>query len=694
MNLTSGHRSTIADDLTAARNRAFVGRREELTAFRAALSGAADGRPVHYLHGPGGIGKSMLLHRFAEESRSAGRTVIAIDCRSIAPKPEHFLAVARTALTEPDAVLLVDTFERCQGLQGWFWEEFLPQLPVGVVVAVAGRIPPDPRWSLDPGWAELLRVTRLKNLGAEDVVEFLRSRGVPDRLQQAVLTLTGGNPLSLMLAAALAVRDESITTGWKPGQDAVTVLLPRLTGDTPSARHRTALEVCAHAHVTSESLLRAVLGEDAPELFSWLREQPFIESSEAGLFPHDAVREILDADLRWRDPDGFADLHDRMRDYFLARLRSAPDAGLLQATGDLIYLYRRDGSMSRFHDWNGAGYAEELPFAPAHRQEILRLARAAEGGESAAIVGYWLDRRPECFRVYRATRTGRIVAFSAWLRLEHTDDEQMEGAEADPVVAAAWRHARSTGPLRAGEHLAVARFLISEDRYHRPSAPMTLIQWRFTGEMVRANRLAWSYVVVRDDGYWNGHLADVAMTPAAESPRVGDRPYAMFTHDWRIQPPELWLREKSAAMLTGRMMPAAQPSHDGDLAVLSRPDFDAAVRDALRALRRPHALADSPLHRSRLVREGGQDLRQVLLGAVESLRHERGGDKRHRALVATYVKGAPTQEAAATRLGVPFSTYRRHLTSAIDAVCDHLWRCELQGFGAVTALAQPATDAA
>jgi hypothetical protein len=43
---------------------------------------------------------------------------------------------------------------------------------------------------------------------------------------------------------------------------------------------------------------------------------------------------------------------------------------------------------------------------------------------------------------------------------------------------------------------------------------------------------------------------------------------------------------------------------------------------------------------------------------------------------------------------VPFSTYRRHLTSAIDAVCDHLWRCELQGFGAVTALAQPATDAA
>jgi hypothetical protein len=37
-----------------------------------------------------------------------------------------------------------------------------------------------------------------------------------------------------------------------------------------------------------------------------------------------------------------------------------------------------------------------------------------------------------------------------------------------------------------------------------------------------------------------------------------------------------------------------------ELLVLSRPEFDAAVRDALRALRRPQVLAENPLNRSRL----------------------------------------------------------------------------------------------
>ncbi|WP_030545820.1 hypothetical protein [Streptomyces exfoliatus] len=46
-------------------------------------------------------------------------------------------------------------------------------------------------------------------------------------------------------------------------------------------------------------------------------------------------------------------------------------------------------------------------------------------------------------------------------------------------------------------------------------------------------------------------------------------------------------------------------------AVLSRPEFDSAVRDALRALRRPDALAASPLSRSRLVLQNGGDLEEV-----------------------------------------------------------------------------------
>jgi hypothetical protein len=43
--------------------------------------------------------------------------------------------------------------------------------------------------------------------------------------------------------------------------------------------------------VTTESLLRAVVGDDAPELFAWIREQPFVEHCAEGVFLHDVVQE-------------------------------------------------------------------------------------------------------------------------------------------------------------------------------------------------------------------------------------------------------------------------------------------------------------------------------------------------------------------------------------------------------------------
>ena len=36
-------------------------------------------------------------------------------------------------------------------------------------------------------------------------------------------------------------------------------------------------------------------------LFEWLRGLSFVESGADGLFPHDLARDVLDADLRWRD---------------------------------------------------------------------------------------------------------------------------------------------------------------------------------------------------------------------------------------------------------------------------------------------------------------------------------------------------------------------------------------------------------
>jgi hypothetical protein len=48
-------------------------------------------------------------------------------------------------------------------------------------------------------------------------------------------------------------------------------------------------------------------------------------------------------------------------------------------------------------------------------------------------------------------------------------------------------------------------------------------------------------------------------------------------------------------------------------------------------------------------------------------------------VVATFLRGVPTQEAVAHRLGLPFSTYRRHLGRGIKLLCEELWRRELAG---------------
>ncbi|MEV0221768.1 ATP-binding protein [Streptomyces sp. NPDC050704] len=678
-----GDGGSLGDLVVAARDRAFAGRVAELALFRSSLAGDPGGSPVLYLHGPGGIGKSTLLRRFAREAREAGRLVVEVDGRTVSATPEDFEEAAGKAIGEPESVLLVDTFEHCQGLEHWLWENFLPRLPLGAIAIVAGRAAPDPRWVADPGWADLMKVVPLRNLARDDAAAFLRERGVPASAHQTLLSFTGGNPLALSLAAAVAVQQKTDGTpradDWSPGRDVIATLLPQLVGDPPSRHHRTALEVCAQADVTSEALLRAMMGEPAAEVFAWLRAQPFIESTAAGLFPHDVVREVLAADLRWRDPDGFAALRRRMHQYLLGRVREVPAAQVLQAMQSLVYLERAAGSITDTLVWHSDGAVRVAPCSPADESRVVELVDEAEGAESAAIARFWLDRQPEAFSVYRSNRSDDIVACSAWLELSGP-----EGADVDPVVAAAWAHAEAGAPLRAGEHMAIARFQVDPRAYQRPSASMNLVMWRAMGQIIRADRLAWSIVVMRDDGFWNGYLEDSDMVPADARPVIGDHRYCLFAQDWRVQSAMAWVEGRNAALQEGAAAltsPGRTPREREreEHVVLSRPEFDAAVRDALRALWWPGELAANPLNRIHLVAEHGQSLHDVLLRAIDTVLEERAGEKRHRAVVATYSKAAPTQEAVARRLGMSFSTYRRHLTAAVKRISDVLWSHELSG---------------
>ncbi|MEU3516895.1 ATP-binding protein [Streptomyces sp. NPDC006654] len=686
--MTEGATNVMAGRLQRGRDRVFTGRAAELAVFRAALAGHEGAPAVLFVHGPGGIGKSMLLRRFAAEAKAAGRRVLEIDGHTTQPTPEAFEREAEPALTESGTVLLIDTFERCQGLESWLRERFLPRLPDGAVVVIAGRQAPDAEWVSDPGWAELMHLVALRNLSPAEAGALLDSRGVPRDSQAELLAFTGGHPLALALAAAVAVREPTDVNGWKPSLDVVGTLLSRLLGEVPSAAHRRALEVCARAHVTTETLLRVVLGDDAAATFAWLRELPFIESAQDGLFPHDVVRQALEEDLRWRDPDGYADLHGRLGRHLFDQIRLSPVNGSLAAVRSFLFLYRDDRYMSDFNSWREAGEVRLTPYEAVDRGRIEELATEVEGQESAALALAWLERQPATFRVCRTASEDRIVGFSAWLRFAESPHEY-----ADPVVRAAWDHAQATAPLRDGEHVAVARFSVTSPEYPKISPVENLHQWRTLAEVAKTEgQVAWMYVVVRSGAFWTPYMSSLGLHPIAERPQVGDLTYTLFACDWRAQPVWAWAEEKTRLMLSHVQSglrtadaggnPAQRPA---EFTVLSRPEFDAALRDALRDFFRPQAWSTNPLTRSRLTAATDRKLPEILADAVKELRMERGGDKYYRAVSATYLsKGAPTQQAVAERLRLPFSTYRRHLTGGIARLCDALWRQELYGDPAAT----------
>ncbi|USX53748.1 ATP-binding protein [Lentzea sp. HUAS12] len=282
---------------TSLRDARLVGREAEVAVLDRVLAGA--GRVAH-LHGPGGIGKTALLRHFGRQARLAGREVVEVDGR-LNDDRHRVEEAAALACVKSDVVLLIDAAERCRHLEPWLRDTFLPRLADGAVVVLASRASPDPEWTLDPGWARLFTAVVVRPLDARASRTLLAHRGLaPDRWD-AVLAFAGGNPLVLCLAASAG--------GWEPGGDVLTTLLDRLVGEVPDAAHRLALDVLAQAGVMRESLLRRVLDdEDAATTFAWLRRQPFVESTADGLVPHDAVRAVLDADLRWRDPGRHEDL--------------------------------------------------------------------------------------------------------------------------------------------------------------------------------------------------------------------------------------------------------------------------------------------------------------------------------------------------------------------------------------------------
>jgi hypothetical protein len=411
------------------------------------------------------------------------------------------------------------------------------------------------------------------------------------------------------------------------------------------------------------------------------------------LFPHDLAREALVADLRWRNPAWYEELHRRARSYYAARLQGARPEEQQRTLVDYVFLHR-DNPVTRpyFQLLHAPGTSGERPVrtsaAPEVPQEqdgpeIVRLVMRHEGPESARIAERWFARQRQGTLVFRGG--SELAGFMTMVALNHVTPEDRE---ADPAVRAALAYLERAAPLRPGEVATLFRFWMARDTYQAVSSIQMLVFVNAARHYLMTPGLAFSFFPCADPDFWAPMFAytDFARIPEADF-EVGGRRYGAFGHDWRVVPPIAWLDLLGEREMGATVQQAPAPA--AELLVLSESAFRAAVQHALRHYTRPAALEASPLIRSRFVLERTGStasaaeqtvaLRELIDQAVESLtRHPRDA-RLYRALHHTYRQPAATQEQAAELLGLPFSTYRRHLKAGIARVAELLWRAEIQG---------------
>ena len=694
--------SSIADRLRQARDQLFVGREDEVEHFRSLL--ARDPLPANVLHvfGPGGVGKTSLLQVFERVCEEEGVTAASVDARDVEPTPEAFRRALRyavgtdadepvlSALTERGdrAVLLVDTYETVEALDGWLREEFLPGLPEHVLLVLAGRNEPSAEWRTDPGWQALVDIISLRNFDGEAGRTLLRRRGVPESEHDAILRFTHGHPLATSLVADLLDQRDDPTFVPGDAPDIVKTLLEQFLQEVPGPDHRAALEAASLVRYTTEAVLGAMLDrDDVHDVFEWLRGLSIVTPGERGLTLHDLARDALAADLRWRNSDRHDRLHERARQFYTNRLKRTADRHVPNALSDFTFLLRNHPLIQPFFDrlrsqWGEARGLLEDEATEADWPALRQMVEAHEGEESAQIAEHWFEQQPENIRVYRDS-SGAPVGFLMTLALNETTKESRA---VDPLVERTWAYLEAQAPLRPGERASMFRYWMAEKTYQDVSPIQSLVFIRQVRHYLQTTDLAFTVLVCRDSDTWGPLFGYADMERLLdEEVEVGGHRYALYGHDWRARPPGQWLDRLAERGF--EVTSEATPESEDQVIVLSRDDFEEALTNAFKQLHRPDELQENPLLYARVVtNKVGPDadvperievLQTLIEETTEQLSADPRDEKYYRAVHRTYIAPAPTQEKAAEQLGVPFSTFRRHLNRGLDRVTEILWDDEV-----------------
>lgn len=631
-------------DRVARRAGRLVGRGRELELFGRVLAGTLD-RNVLLVHGPGGIGKTTLLHAVAVAARADGRATRWVDARTIDPLPAALAAVLHDVA--PGTVVFLDGFERIAAGAKELREEVLPRLPGDVVVVIAGRSSPDPGW-FGGGWAQVALVVELAELSAEASVELLTEHGVPAVPAWEITRWTAGSPLALVLAAGAYHRHGQVA----PEPGLVTTLVRLTTAVEWDTTHYDALAACSIARRTTVELLADTLDEggDAEGSFGWLAGLPFVDRVGDTVTLHDAVREPMRDSLLGARPARERALRGRVAEHLHRRALLGDrtvitDLAHLLRSPELRWAYCWDGS-SRYHaDRIRAGDAEVLGAAlagrgyrewwaasePYHRLSPRNVVVARDAG--GAPVGYAIWLTP-------GSAPSSVLADDAFGRGCLRFAELACGSGAVVV----WRdsvdltgEAPETGSALAMLNIAVA---LRADVANPRHAVVPLFQHH---QRLHAFCLA----------------AGGTLVPELDTV-VDGRPVCAYWIDYG--PGGLHGHQRALVLRELGRASAPRPA----------PTVD-EVRTALEHYTVAAELARHPLASGAGVEERAESVRTVLRDGVAAAFGEGRREEQLRTVLAQrYLEPGATSAAISRSLAISKATYFRRLTEAVERLAAHL----------------------
>jgi hypothetical protein len=668
--------STLAERLAARDAQRFVGRERELAFFDSLF---ADDPPaqVVLVHGPGGIGKSTLLREVARRGATRGWTTKLVEGRDLAPVPGDIESALGDVSTDPQPLILFDTYERMAAADGWLRGRFLPSLPARSVVVLAGRTAPEPAW-FENGWERLAVELKLDPMPPDAALSLVQAHGLDDGdLAQQLIAWADGSPLALALAADAAVRDGG---SWAPHTidehpNLVQAILHRIAKTELDGGNLDVAAVAAIARACDTAMLRDVLPEvDADAAEQWLRERTFAEPVAGGVALHEIVRQAMRADLRARDPERDRELRRRIADHlFMKGLKAGP-----RTVVDLSELVENDAIRWGFGADGSTTYRPDL-----YRPEDAAVTEANILKKPAGAT-YWmlteplLDQAPERVVTVRDARDqlcGIAIAV--------TPENAPPATERDAVLGPWLRHARTAHP---GDEVLIWRDSIDFVAHGDVSSPVLSIL--NTAAILRSglDNPRWSYIPIDPT-----NPAAVAFAQAVNTTHLTD--LDADVDDRVVQCHQI---DHSDAGMLGALRAAVYGELGlgapgpvklgGDLETLGETilaaEIDAAprepvtpelVRDALRSLHQPVELAASPLARGATPEERAASVRAEVEDAVAHAFGDSPDEQLLRAIVRRgYLDPDGSHERAADELHVSRATYFRRLKVASARVADYL----------------------